>query len=84
MTATAKVTGLSSSQLPPLFMFTASLRITLLLCVWATAVRRANGLAAMDSNGFSDPYALLFLNGEKHKTRTIMKTLNPVWDATFS
>lgn len=65
-------------------MFTASLRITLLLCVWATAVRRANGLAAMDSNGFSDPYALLFLNGEKHKTRTIMKTLNPVWDATFS
>lgn len=52
--------------------------------MWATAVRRANGLAAMDSNGFSDPYALLFLNGEKHKTRTIMKTLNPVWDATFS
>ena len=67
-------------------MFTASLCITLLLfvCGWATAVRRANGLAAMDSNGFSDPYALLFLNGEKHKTRTIMKTLNPVWDATFS
>jgi len=47
-------------------------------------VRYARGLASMDSNGFSDPYALLFLNGKKHKTRTIMKTLDPTWEAAFS
>jgi len=48
------------------------------------SVKFARGLASMDSNGFSDPYALLFLNGKRHKTRTIMKTLDPTWDEVFS
>jgi len=52
--------------------------------VATVSVRCARGLASMDSNGFSDPYAILFLNGKKHKTRTIMKTLDPTWDAVFS
>lgn len=44
---------------------------------------------AMDANGFSDPYCLLWLRcknkahkfvGAKHKSKTILETLDPVWD----
>jgi len=45
---------------------------------------KATGLKAMDSNGFSDPYAKLSLCGTVHKSKTIKKTLDPVWDQTFS
>jgi Ca2+-dependent lipid-binding protein len=32
--------------------------------------------------GFSDPYAEFIVNGVKHKTKTIKKTLNPYWGTT--
>jgi hypothetical protein len=38
-------------------------------------------LPAVDSNGLSDPYAIVSLNGKEiHKTKTKKKTLNPEWD----
>lgn len=42
---------------------------------------RAKGLLAADSNGFSDPYAKLSLGEQKQRSRTIRKTLNPVWNS---
>ena len=44
---------------------------------------RANGLKSMDRNGKSDPYVKLTLAGTTHKSKTIKKTLDPVWDETF-
>eukprot|EP01120_Amphizonella_sp_Union-15-10_P009501 TRINITY_DN360_c0_g1_i1.p1 TRINITY_DN360_c0_g1~~TRINITY_DN360_c0_g1_i1.p1 ORF type:complete len:615 (+),score=159.05 TRINITY_DN360_c0_g1_i1:50-1894(+) len=50
----------------------------------------AKGLLAADSNGKSDPYVKildrtgLHLDGKPYlKTKTIKKTLSPVWNATF-
>jgi len=40
-------------------------------------------LMAMDDNGFSDPYARVFINGEKHKTKKKERTLNPKWKERF-
>ena len=54
------------------------------MCVCGATVKKATDLAAADRNGLSDPYVLLSLNGEKHKTRTVLKSLNPVWDEAFS
>ena len=47
-------------------------------------LRKASGLKPMDRNGFSDPYAKLALCGVVHKSSTIKRTLDPVWDETFS
>ncbi|KND03955.1 uncharacterized protein SPPG_01407 [Spizellomyces punctatus DAOM BR117] len=48
-------------------------------------VLEARGLEAVDSGGASDPYVQIYLNGSKiHKTRVIKKTLDPVWNETFS
>jgi len=44
---------------------------------------RGKNLMAADTNGFSDPYLLIMhplLLKETLKTKTINKTLNPVWD----
>jgi len=44
---------------------------------------KGKNLMAADSNGFSDPYLLIMhplLLKETLKTKTINKTLNPVWD----
>ena len=43
----------------------------------------ANGLKSMDSNGF-DPYCKLTLKGETKKSKTIKKTLDPVWNESFT
>jgi len=43
----------------------------------------ASALTAMDSDGGSDPYARLALLGQSHKSRTLKKTLNPLWEQTF-
>ena len=40
-------------------------------------------LKSMDSNGKSDPYVKLTINGKEKKSKTIKKTLNPVWDESF-
>nr|XP_055032743.1 double C2-like domain-containing protein alpha [Misgurnus anguillicaudatus] len=55
------------------------------LCV---GVRRCAHLAAMDVNGFSDPYVKLYLKPDlkkksKHKTGVIKKTLNPEFNEEF-
>jgi len=43
---------------------------------------KGNNLAAKDSNGLSDPYVIVKLGEESFKTKTIMKTLSPVWQET--
>lgn len=46
-------------------------------------LQRAAGLKAADSNGLSDPYAVLSFLGKKHKSKVVPKTLNPKWDESF-
>lgn len=44
-------------------------------------ILRAEGLPSADSNGKSDPFAKLYLNGEEFfKTKNKKKTLNPEWN----
>ncbi|XP_038151155.1 double C2-like domain-containing protein alpha isoform X2 [Cyprinodon tularosa] len=55
------------------------------LCV---GVRRCAHLAAMDVNGFSDPYVKIYLKPDiekksKHKTAVMKKTLNPEFNEDF-
>lgn len=51
-------------------------------------INRAQGLAAADSNGYSDPYIKTYLlpdksKNTKKKTSIRKKTLNPVYDHTI-
>jgi Ca2+-dependent lipid-binding protein len=41
-------------------------------------------LKAADAGGTSDPYCKLHAGGQRFKTRTIKKTLNPTWNETFT
>ncbi|XP_072771864.1 double C2-like domain-containing protein alpha [Nerophis lumbriciformis] len=55
------------------------------LCV---GVKRCAHLAAMDVNGFSDPYVKIYLKPDmekksKHKTAVVKKTLNPEFNQEF-
>ena len=43
----------------------------------------ATGIAAMDSNGLSDPYAVLSCAGMTKKSTCVPKTLSPTWNETF-
>jgi len=43
----------------------------------------ASNLAAGDDNGLSDPYVVLVAGRAKKKTKTIKKTLDPQWHASF-
>ena len=44
-------------------------------------VKRAHNLVAMDSNGLSDPFAVVTVHGKRRfRTRLEKKTLNPRWD----
>ena len=47
------------------------------------AVLEAKGIAAMDSNGLSDPYCVVQCGAVKCHTRCIQKTLVPRWEETF-
>jgi hypothetical protein len=40
-------------------------------------------LEAKDYDGFSDPFCELILGNIKYKSKTVMKTLNPVWNQSF-
>lgn len=46
-------------------------------------VTEARGLRALDSNGKSDPYAIIKVGKAVQETKVIDKDLNPVWDETF-
>lgn len=45
---------------------------------------RARDLRPADPNGLSDPYVLLSLGSGKARSRTVLKTLNPVWNETLA
>ncbi|KAL6056000.1 phosphatidylserine decarboxylase [Balamuthia mandrillaris] len=47
-------------------------------------VKEAKNLLAADSNGFSDPFVILSLPGQTHKTKVIKKSLNPVFNESFT
>lgn len=40
-------------------------------------------LPSADPNGKSDPYVILELNNQKKKSKTIKKTLNPIFNENF-
>jgi hypothetical protein len=44
----------------------------------------ASNLMAKDRGGTSDPFVSLELAGTKHRSQTIMQTLNPPWDERFA
>jgi hypothetical protein len=44
----------------------------------------ARDLEAMDFGGTSDPYATIAVGDHKVRTKTISKSLNPVWDESFA
>lgn len=55
------------------------------LGILTVTVDRAEGLISADRNGYSDPYAELYLNTEKeefYKTKKVKKTLDPSWGET--
>ncbi|KAI8904668.1 C2 domain-containing protein [Gorgonomyces haynaldii] len=46
---------------------------------------QASGVIAADSNGTSDPFVVCKINGKQfYKTKTIQRTLNPVWNEKAS
>lgn len=45
---------------------------------------KGRGLSPRDSNGLSDPYAVLQYGITSAKTKTIRKTLNPEWNETLT
>lgn len=52
-------------------------------CFLTTSVVGARNLAVADTNGLSDPYAVLQLGKSRKKTKIIKKTLNPSWNESF-
>lgn len=52
----------------------------------SVCIVRATNLAAMDLNGFSDPFVKIYLTPDKKKkyeTRVHRKTLNPIFEETY-
>lgn len=47
-------------------------------------LKSGNNLIAMDKNGLSDPYVKFKVSGRLlHKSKTIHRELNPIWDEVF-
>ena len=46
-------------------------------------VKCGKNLVGMDLNGFSDPYAVITMGQQQFKTKTIKKSLNPLWSEEF-
>ena len=46
-------------------------------------VKYGTDLAAMDSNGSSDPYAVVQLGDQRMQTKTHKRTLCPEWNQSF-
>lgn len=46
-------------------------------------VMEARGLAARDSNGFSDPFVRLQLGSTRTRTSVVYRNLNPSWNEEF-
>uniref|UniRef100_A0A183IR04 C2 domain-containing protein n=1 Tax=Soboliphyme baturini TaxID=241478 RepID=A0A183IR04_9BILA len=69
--------------------FSALLR--LIICVqWTVSVIGAEKLTPLDKNGLCDPYVIVelvpsfaFPCSSLYKTKTVMKSLNPIFDETF-
>ena len=48
-------------------------------------LKEGKNLAVRDSNGLSDPYVKVLLNGSNvYKSKTILKNLNPQWNERFT
>ena len=47
-------------------------------------LKAGRDLIAADRNGTSDPYVIVTVHGRKLRTRTVFKTLCPVWNHTLS
>lgn len=47
-------------------------------------VVQAHDLTVADSNGFSDPYAIVYFEDKEYRTETKYETLSPVWKQTFT
>lgn len=47
-------------------------------------ISHATRLPSMDSNGFSDPFCFIIVGDRRLKTSVKKKTLNPVWNETFT
>jgi len=46
-------------------------------------VIEARGLMGLDLRGKSDPYCILTVERQREKTKKILNTINPKWDAGF-
>jgi len=78
--------GLGGSRRRPAQVAAASAGATI-LNVPATIniiIKEAEHLKPVDSNGKSDPYCKVWVNGMQYKTPTIKKNLNPKWDYNIS
>jgi hypothetical protein len=51
--------------------------------VLTLSILEGRNLAAMDSNGFSDPYVIVRVGKTEFVTSIKFRTLNPVWNETF-
>lgn len=52
--------------------------------MFSCLVYQARDLSAKDINGKSDPFCVIELDSSRLRTHTIYKTLDPIWNKTFT